>query len=203
MSASAGLPCKTHQKVLLGRGQRRELEFVVVVHSAGCSGAGGPALRAVSMFPRGGVSWTIGAVCCEAPHACPPCCPLTDVSRDRAADGKQDSWRERERERERGSEREGDLWWWIREAQGAFYLFIYLDFIYLFIFDICVLFIYLLFTCLFVYLFIYLFIFHTFIHSFIQDFHIHPVNTSSKSQFTLSATKHQQTNKTKFRSLPN
>ena len=105
MSASAGLPCKTHQKVLLGRGQRRELEFVVVVHSAGCSGAGGPALRAVSTFPRGGVSWTIGAVCCEAPHACPPCCPLTDVSRDRAADGKQDSWREREREEDRKSTR--------------------------------------------------------------------------------------------------
>lgn len=38
---------------------------------------------------RGGVSWTIGAICFEAPHACPPCCPLTDVSRDRAADGKQ------------------------------------------------------------------------------------------------------------------
>lgn len=38
---------------------------------------------------RGGVNWTIDAICFETPHACPPCCPLTDVSRDRTADGKQ------------------------------------------------------------------------------------------------------------------
>lgn len=51
------------------------------------------------MFVRGGVSWTIDAICFEAPHACPPCCPLTDVSRDRAADGQTVSWREGEQRR--------------------------------------------------------------------------------------------------------
>jgi len=47
--------------------------------------AGVPAARAgYRMLLAGGVSWTVGATCFEAPHACPPCCLLTDVSRDRA-----------------------------------------------------------------------------------------------------------------------
>lgn len=59
-----------------------------------------PALRGVSVFSGGGVSWTIGAICFEAPHACPPCCPLTDVSRDPPdADGKRTRWRAAEQRR--------------------------------------------------------------------------------------------------------
>lgn len=52
------------------------------------------------------------------------------------------------------------------------------------------------------FMFVYLFI-YVFINSLIQELQIHPINTSSISQFTLSATKHQQTNKTKFRGLLN
>lgn len=37
---------------------------------------------------RGGVSWTVEAICSQAPHTCPPCCPLTGESRDAAAVGK-------------------------------------------------------------------------------------------------------------------
>lgn len=86
----------TYQKVLLGGGQGRELEFVVLVHRAGCRGAAGPSSARGIGVAGGGVSWTIGAVCCEAPHACPPCCPLTDESRDPR---RQTESRERERER--------------------------------------------------------------------------------------------------------
>lgn len=52
--------------------------------------------RSVDVY-FGGVSWRVDAICFEAPHACPPCCPLTDVSRDRAAEGKAGAWwRERQ-----------------------------------------------------------------------------------------------------------
>ena len=46
----------THQKVLRGRGQRRELEFDLLVHAAVCSGTAGPALRGVSMFLAAGLA---------------------------------------------------------------------------------------------------------------------------------------------------
>ena len=55
-AAAACLSVWTHQKVLLGRGQGRELEFVVVVHPAVCSGTAGPALSAVSMFLAAGLA---------------------------------------------------------------------------------------------------------------------------------------------------
>lgn len=41
-----------------------------------------PGLALANDASRDGVSWTIDAVCFDAPHACPPCCLLAYMSRD-------------------------------------------------------------------------------------------------------------------------
>lgn len=83
----------SHQKLLLGRGERRKLEFVFLLHSAVCSRFTG---CKDDFLLTAGVSWTSDAICEEAQRASPPCCYLTTVSRDHSADG--------EKEEKRGEE---------------------------------------------------------------------------------------------------